>query len=94
MSSALTIRETRSWHGRQWHESVMMLAFAMIATIRHQTNAMPPQKATRRKAGTIRWSIQETHYRYELAQRRIQPTHIIAKSLWRRAHQAAHNARN
>jgi hypothetical protein len=37
----------------------------------------------------IRWSIQETRrIAIKLAQRRIQPAHIIAWSLWRRAHQA------
>jgi SRSO17 transposase len=37
----------------------------------------------------IRWSIQEIRrIVIKLAQRRIQPAHIIAWSLWRRAHQA------
>jgi len=40
----------------------------------------------------IRWSIQEIRrIANRLAQRQIQPAHIIAWSLWRRAHQA--NAR-
>jgi len=38
----------------------------------------------------IRWSIQEVRrIAIRLAQRRIQPAHIIAWSTWRRAHQAA-----
>jgi phosphohistidine phosphatase SixA len=37
----------------------------------------------------IRWSIQEVRrIANKLAQRRIRPTHIIAWSCWRRAHQA------
>jgi SRSO17 transposase len=42
--------ETRSWHGWHRHVSLVMLAFAMMATIRHRANAMPPPKMTRRKA--------------------------------------------
>jgi hypothetical protein len=38
----------------------------------------------------IRWSIQEVRrVAIRLARKRIQPAHIIAWSLWRRAHQAA-----
>src|ERR1700738_1802623 len=38
----------------------------------------------------IRWSIQEVRrIATRLARKRIQPAHIIAWSLWRRAHQAA-----
>jgi hypothetical protein len=38
----------------------------------------------------IRWSVQEIRrIATRLAQRRIQPAHIIAWSIWRRAHQAA-----
>jgi SRSO17 transposase len=36
--------ETRSWHGWHRHVSLVMLAFAMLATIRHRANAPPPQK--------------------------------------------------
>ena len=37
--------ETRSWHGWHRHVSLVMLAFAMMAIIRHRTNvAAPPQK--------------------------------------------------
>jgi hypothetical protein len=38
----------------------------------------------------IRWSIQEIRrIAIRLARKRIKPAHIIAWSLWRRAHQAA-----
>jgi len=38
----------------------------------------------------IRWSIQEIRrIAIKLATRRIEPAHIFAWSLWRRAHQAA-----
>jgi hypothetical protein len=37
----------------------------------------------------IRWSVQEIRrIAIRLAQRRIKPAHVIAWSLWRRAHQA------
>jgi hypothetical protein len=46
---------------------------------------MPSQKAP----FLIRWSIQEIRrIAIKLAQRRIKPAHVIAWSLWRRAHQA------
>jgi len=38
----------------------------------------------------IRWSIQEIRrIATRLAQSRIHPAHVIAWSIWRRAHQAA-----
>jgi SRSO17 transposase len=48
--------ETRSWHGWHRHVSLVMLAFAMMAAIRHHANARPsaPQKTrrpTRRRTG-------------------------------------------
>lgn len=46
--------ETRSWHGWHRHVSLVMLAFAMMATIRHHANAVPPPKTLRpiiRRAG-------------------------------------------
>ena len=46
--------ETRSWHGWHRHVSLVMLAFAMMAVIRHRANAMPPPKTmrpSRRKTG-------------------------------------------
>jgi len=36
--------ETRSWHGWHRHVSLVMLAFAMMAAIRHHANTMPPPK--------------------------------------------------
>jgi SRSO17 transposase len=36
--------ETRSWHGWHRHVSLVMLAFAMMTTIRHQANTVPPKK--------------------------------------------------
>jgi len=35
--------ETRSWHGWHRHVSLVMLAFAMLAAIRHRANASPPK---------------------------------------------------
>ena len=85
--------ETRSWHGWHRHVSLVMLAFAMMAAIRHQANAGAQKNQARRNAkapSLIRWSIQEIRrIAQRLAQRRIQPAHVIAWSLWRRAHQAA-----
>jgi SRSO17 transposase len=36
--------ETRSWHGWHRHVSLIMLAFAMKATIRHYANTATPPK--------------------------------------------------
>lgn len=38
--------ETRSWHGWHRHVSLVMLAFAMMAVIRHRANAAPALKKT------------------------------------------------
>jgi SRSO17 transposase len=46
--------ETRSWHGWHRHVSLVMLAFAMMATIRHHANTAPPPKKTRPTYGKIR----------------------------------------
>ena len=55
--------ETRSWHGWHRHVSLVMLAFAMMAVIRHNANAAPPKKMLRTSEDTpdslIRWSVQE-----------------------------------
>ena len=40
--------ETRSWHGWHRHVSLVMLAFAMMATIRHHANRPASLKTTRR----------------------------------------------
>jgi SRSO17 transposase len=42
--------ETRSWHGWHRHVALVMLAFAMLAAIRHQANAMTPPKTKPGKA--------------------------------------------
>jgi SRSO17 transposase len=57
--------ETRSWHGWHRHVSFVMLAFAMMAAIRHQANQPAPKKtasSAKRKppassAGRFRKSI-------------------------------------
>jgi SRSO17 transposase len=36
--------ESRSWHGWHRHVSMVMLAFAMMAAIRHRANPPPPKK--------------------------------------------------
>src|SRR5476649_2142598 len=74
------------------------------ARLRHDGGDPPSrQSATAKKNATpdhgknkssatpslIRWSIQEVRrVAIRLARKRIQPAHIIAWSLWRRAHQA------
>lgn len=42
--------ETRSWHGWHRHVSLVMLAFAMMAVIRHRVNTATPKKILRRSA--------------------------------------------
>ena len=42
--------ETRSWHGWHRHVSLVMLAFAMLAVIRHHANAPAPPKTPIRLA--------------------------------------------
>jgi SRSO17 transposase len=41
--------ETRSWHGWHRHVSLVMLAFAMMAVIRHRANTAPSPKKTRKR---------------------------------------------
>jgi SRSO17 transposase len=43
--------ETRSSHGWHRHVSLVMLAFAMMAAIRHQANKPAPKKAKQRQEG-------------------------------------------
>ena len=43
--------ETRSWHGWHRHVSLVMLAFAMLATIRHRANTTPPPPPKRSRPG-------------------------------------------
>ena len=38
--------ETRSWHGWHRHVSLVMLAFAMMAAVRHHANTIAPPKTT------------------------------------------------
>jgi SRSO17 transposase len=40
--------ETRSWHGWHRHVSLVMLAFAMMAAVRHHANQAPPPKTRTR----------------------------------------------
>ena len=40
--------ESRSWHGSHRHVSMVMLALAMMAVIRHRANPPPPKKTSRR----------------------------------------------
>jgi hypothetical protein len=70
-----------------------MMAFAMMAAIRHQTNQSIPKKNRanpgQKTRALIRWSIQEIRrIAQRLKRRHINPAFIIAWSLWRRAHQA------
>lgn len=44
--------ETRSWHGWHRHVSLVMLAFAMMAAIRHQANQPIPKKTKQYTAKT------------------------------------------
>ena len=48
----LAHNETRSWHGWHRHVSLVMLAFAMLAVIRHHANAPTPPKIPIRLAPT------------------------------------------
>ncbi len=89
-----------SWHG--WHRpvSMVMLAFAMMAVIRHHANlalrkdATPNQDKTKSMAtaALIRWSIQDV-LRIAIGLARIRPAHIIVWSLWRRLTRRSLNAR-
>jgi SRSO17 transposase len=45
----LTHHETRSWHGWHRHMSLVMLAFAMMARIRHHANQPPPKTLPTRR---------------------------------------------
>jgi SRSO17 transposase len=44
----LAHNETRSWHGWHRHVSLVMLAFAMMAAVRHRANQRPPPKTKTR----------------------------------------------
>jgi len=45
--------ETRSWHGWHRHVSLVMLAFAMMAVIRHHANTKPPPKRMHKPIQTV-----------------------------------------
>lgn len=44
----LAHNETRTWHGWHRHVSLVMLAFAMMAAVRHRANSVAPPKRARR----------------------------------------------
>ena len=46
--------ETRSWHGWHRHVSLVILAFAMMAVIRHHANGATPPKKTTQRLPTIK----------------------------------------
>jgi SRSO17 transposase len=48
--------ESRSWHGWHRHVSLVMLAFAMMAVIRHRANSPPPKKTKRRTTAKLKIS--------------------------------------
>jgi SRSO17 transposase len=78
----LDYNETRSCHGRHRHVSLVMLALAMMAVIRHHANKVTLSKECARHPALIHWSIQEVgSIAVRLAQRHITHTHIIARSL-------------
>lgn len=84
-------KATRSWYGWHRHVSFVMLAFAIMAAVRHRANQMrlPNEDEASSARALIRWSVQEIRrVAMRLAQRLIQPAHVIAWSRWRRAHQA------
>ncbi len=49
--------ESRSWHGWHRHVSMVMLAFAMMAVIRHRANPPPPRKTKRRAKAKTKASL-------------------------------------
>jgi hypothetical protein len=69
-----------------------MLAFPLMAAVRHRANqALPKNKDQGLPSrALIRWSVQNIRrVAMRLAQQRNYPTHRIAWSVWRRAHQVA-----
>jgi hypothetical protein len=89
--------ESRYWHGCRRYVSQVMLAFVMMAAIRHRANPPPPKKQNgapgksqnTTTAPLIRWSIQEIRrISIRLARNHIHPAHIVAWPCWRRAPQA------
>jgi len=82
--------ETRSWHG--WHRHVSLVMLGLCHDGCRPTSSQ--QHAEKNEISTtkelIRWSVQEIRrLAFKLAQRQIKPAHILAWSVFRRAHQAA-----
>ena len=84
--------ETRSWHGWHRHVSLVMLAFAMMAAIRHRANAPPLKKTLPRRRSNVApdplVDPGNPSYHHQARATAHQTARIIAWSLWRRAHQA------
>jgi SRSO17 transposase len=49
----LAHNETRSWHGWRRHISLVMLAVAMMAAVRHHANQLPPPKKTKSRVRPV-----------------------------------------
>ncbi len=62
--------ESRSWHGWHRHVSLVMLAFAMMATIRHRANFLPASQTIRRPSRAARHSS-AGQFRKSAASRRV-----------------------
>src|SRR4051794_4886316 len=61
-----------------------------VEAISQELSVSNPAPARPEAPDLIRWSVQEVRrIAVRLARRRIHPAHVIAWSLWRRAHQAA-----
>jgi SRSO17 transposase len=52
----LAHNETRSWHGWHRHVSLVMLAFAMMAAVRHHANSSLPDEKGGAAERRRRWS--------------------------------------
>ena len=53
--------ETRSWHGWHRHVSLVMLAFVMMAAIRHRANA--PSHLPKKRQGAVEGAVVRKHLR-------------------------------
>jgi SRSO17 transposase len=89
--------ESRSWHGWHRHVSLVMSPLAMTAVIRHRANVVPLKKSCRTFAQNIApdpmVDARNPAHRHETRTTPHPTRHVIAWSLWRRAHQpkrAAH----
>jgi len=70
--------ETRSWHGWHRHVSFVMLAFAMMAAIRHRANRPTPKKtkpnaARKRRASSVGRCRKSALIAQRLARKHIRP---------------------